>query len=254
MPILTNVFEKTTAHYSFICGVLIVLALVSFNQMVGANALRSVASVEQVFSPISLFEEPSSMMGIKTFAAARIDSSISSLIATGYPKPAIIGFENLLPESFAQRAHGDAILSCDDSLWKKHIYHSYRLQVDNPCTVATGVIVDATHGKNKDGCRHEADGDGHCWLKLDPGQEQFLNQGNLDKQEGNLVFEPICRYRVTQEDAKAACKNYKQPLVIPPVGTHVRMVGAAVTDLQHGHKEFHPVWSITVLPEESRAH
>lgn len=148
------------------------------------------------------------------------------------------------------QAHPSTV-GCDNAIWA-HIYHAYRLQVDNPCTVATGVIVDATHGKNKDGCRHEADGDGHCWLKLDPDQEQFLNQGNLDKQEGNLVFEPVCRYRVTQEDAKAACKNYKQPLVIPPVGTHVRMVGAAVTDLQHGHKEFHPVWSITILPKDTR--
>lgn len=151
----------------------------------------------------------------------------------------------------SRRRHAVITSGCDNTLWE-HVYHPGRLQIHNPCTVATGVIVDATRGKNKDGCRHEADADGHCWLKLDPGQEQFLNQGNLDKQEGNLVFEPICRYRVTQEDAKAACKNYKQPLIIPPVGSHVRIVGAAVTDLQHGHKEFHPVWSITTLPKDTR--
>lgn len=136
---------------------------------------------------------------------------------------------------------------CDDSLWK-HVYNSQRLQVHQICAEATGVIVDASHGKNKDGCRHEADGDGHCFLKLDPGQEQFINQKNIDNEDGNLVFEPMCRYKVTQDDAKAVCKNYKQPLVLPPIGSHVRLSGSSVTDLQHGHKEFHPISSIEVLP------
>jgi hypothetical protein len=130
----------------------------------------------------------------------------------------------------------------------KHVYNSQRLQVHVMCATVTGTIADASHGKNKDGCRHEADGDGHCFLKLDTGQEKYLNQKNMDNEDGALVFEPMCRYRVTQEDAKAVCKNYKQPLDLPPVGSHVRMSGAWVTDLQHGHNEIHPVSSITVIP------
>jgi hypothetical protein len=136
--------------------------------------------------------------------------------------------------------------SCDDSLWK-HLYHSPRLQVHQLCATVTGTIVDASHGKNKDGCRHEADGDGHCFLKLDAGQEKFLNQKNLDNEDGALVFEPICHYRVTQADAKAACKDWKQNLVLPPVGSHVRMTGSWVTDLQHGHNEIHPVSAIEII-------
>jgi hypothetical protein len=31
----------------------------------------------------------------------------------------------------------------------------------------TGMFVDATHGKRRDGVRHEGDGDAHAWLKLD---------------------------------------------------------------------------------------
>lgn len=137
-------------------------------------------------------------------------------------------------------------------LWA-HVYHPSRLRIEQAKATATGIIVDATANQKrhqKDGCRHEPDGDGHCWLKLDRGQEQFLNQGNIDKQEGNLVFEPICRYTVRQADAMAACKDFKQQLVIPPVGSHVRITGSSVTDTDHGHKEFHPVFSIEVLKEK----
>ena len=62
---------------------------------------------------------------------------------------------------------------CDESLWG-HVYHRQRLLVNERCVSVTGTLVDATDGKVKDGCRHEADGDGHCWLRLDAGQEQFL--------------------------------------------------------------------------------
>jgi hypothetical protein len=58
----------------------------------------------------------------------------------------------------------------------------------------------------------------------------------------------MCRYRVTQADAQAVCRNWKQKLIIPLVGSHVRITGAFVTDLQHGHNEIHPVSSIAVIP------
>lgn len=133
------------------------------------------------------------------------------------------------------------------TLWG-HIYHSGRLRVLQATASVTGTIVDATAGKQKDLCRHEKDGDGHCWLKLDPGEEQFLNQANMDSQGGNLVYEPICRYRVTQEDAKAACQGFTQQITIPPVGTHVRLTGSHVLDTQHGWNEIHPVSQIEIIP------
>lgn len=135
--------------------------------------------------------------------------------------------------------------TCDQTLLQ-HVYHPQRLKVLKPCATVTGTIVDATHGKRKQGCRSEADGDLHCWLHLDPGQEAYINAMNVKNEGGNLVFEPMCQHRVTQTDAKAACKNWRQGLTLPPVGTHVKLTGASVLDTQHGHKEVHPVSAIAV--------
>src|SRR5689334_14624329 len=60
-----------------------------------------------------------------------------------------------------------------------HVYKPSRLIVKAKLVTVTGVIVDATRGKHRDGVRHEADGDCHGWLKLDPGQEKYLNAGNM---------------------------------------------------------------------------
>lgn len=137
---------------------------------------------------------------------------------------------------------------CDASLWT-HVYHPKRLQVNQQCLSVVGKLVDATKGKQKDGCRHEADGDSHCWLKLDPGQETLLLRGNIEAQEGNMVVEIICRYKVTQKDAVDACRNYKSKIKLPPVGSHVRITGALVSDLDHQpiHREIHPPTAIEVL-------
>ena len=138
--------------------------------------------------------------------------------------------------------------TCDASLWT-HVYHSQRLLIKNNCMAVTGTIVDATSGREPDGVRHEADGDTHGWLKLDPGSENLLNAGNLSDEGGNLVFEIVCRFPVTQADAKAACQGYKDQVVLPPVGSHVRLVGTYVQDTFHAQwMEIHPVTSITVIP------
>jgi hypothetical protein len=80
--------------------------------------------------------------------------------------------------------------------------------VKQDCVVVTGTIMDATaneRSKRSDGVRHEPDGDSHGWLQLDKGFENLLNAGNLSDEGGNLVFEIICRYPVSQSEAKAAC-------------------------------------------------
>jgi hypothetical protein len=137
---------------------------------------------------------------------------------------------------------------CDGSLWT-HVYHPQRLKTKQGCTVVTGILVDATKGKQKDGCRHEADGDSHCFLKVDPGQEGVLLPGNISAQEGNLVVELICRYPVTQADAVASCRNFKSKVLLPPIGSHVKITGSLIEDLDHKpiHRELHPVTSIEVL-------
>jgi hypothetical protein len=142
-----------------------------------------------------------------------------------------------------------ATTGCDDSLWN-HVYHSGRLIVKQKCISVTGTIVDATNGKRQDGVRKEADGDTHAWLKVDPQFKKLLNAGNVSDEEGNLVFEIVCKFNVTQADAKSACPNsYHTPVVLPAVGSHVRVTGSYVQDTFHAKwMEIHPVSSIAVLP------
>lgn len=128
-----------------------------------------------------------------------------------------------------------------------HVYKPERLIVKAKKVTVTGTIVDATHGKRKDGVRHEADGDCHGWLKLDKGQEKYLNAGNMSDEDGNLVYEVVCLFPVTQADAKAACKGYKSPIKLAPVGSHVKITGSWVQDTNHAKwLEIHPVSAIEV--------
>jgi hypothetical protein len=137
---------------------------------------------------------------------------------------------------------------CDPNLWN-HVYHPQRLIVIEQCIAVTGTIGDATAGKRADGVRREGDGDTHGWLKVDPGFENLLNAGNMSDEGGNLVFEIVCKFPVTQPDAKAACKGYQDQVALPPVGSHARIVGTYVQDTFHAQwMEIHPVTSITVVP------
>ena len=117
------------------------------------------------------------------------------------------------------------------------------------CIAVTGTIVDATGGKEPDGVRHEADGDTHGWLKLDPEFQNLVNAGNVSDEGGNLLFEIVCKYSATQPDAKVACRNYTDHVALPTVGSHVRIVGTYVQDTFHAQwMEIHAVTSITVIP------
>jgi uncharacterized protein YraI len=138
---------------------------------------------------------------------------------------------------------------CDDTLWDR-VYNPQRLIVKQKCIAVTGTIVDATNGKHSDGVRHEADGDTHGWLNVDSEFKNLLNAGNASAEGGNLVFEIVCKFPVTQADAVASCPStYKSPVEIPPVGSHVRIVGSYVQDTNHAKwMEIHPVTSITVVP------
>ena len=142
---------------------------------------------------------------------------------------------------------------CDQTLWK-HVYHPKRLKVLAPCVSVTGIFVDDTNGKKSDGVRHEQDGDTHGWLKLDPGQDKFLNKGNMTAENGNLVFEIVCMYRVKQKDAIASCpRSARSKIKLPPVGSHVMITGTWVQDLNHEKwDEIHPVTSIDVLSDTKK--
>jgi hypothetical protein len=139
--------------------------------------------------------------------------------------------------------------ACDDTLWQ-HVYHPTRLIVKQQCITVSGTIVDATNGREPDGVRHEADGDTHGWLKLDPQYQDLLNPGNISNEGGNLVFEIVCKFvPPTQADAQPACSAYSSSVQIPPIGSHVRIVGSYVRDTNHAQwMEIHPVTSITIDP------
>jgi hypothetical protein len=74
------------------------------------------------------------------------------------------------------------------------------------------------------------DGDVHVDLRLDPGYEHLLSEGN-DRVGGNLVVEviPFDRARVA----------------VPEEGARVEVVGPWVQDDQHGWNEIHPAWWVS---------
>jgi hypothetical protein len=121
----------------------------------------------------------------------------------------------------------------------QHVYHPDRLFVLDQCKVVAGVI---------DSVRSEPDGDFHVRLALDPGQENLLNEKNMNVQHGDLVIEPICEHPATQTDAIASCENFAGGVPRPRKGMHVRVAGSYVHDVEPGHgwNEIHPA----VLIEE----
>ena len=137
-----------------------------------------------------------------------------------------------------------SMIGCGDGLWQ-HVYHPSRLLVKQDCVTVTGVIVDATAGQSHhhaDGMRHEPDGDTHGWLRVDSQFADMNHAGNTSDEEGNLVFELVCHYPVTQTDATPACAGFTDHTAIPPVGTHVAITGTFVQEKNHNKwNEIHPV-------------
>jgi hypothetical protein len=144
-----------------------------------------------------------------------------------------------------------SMVGCGDGLWQ-HVYHPTRLTVNQDCLTVTGTIVDATANQSKhqpDGVRHEPDGDTHGWLQVDPAFESLINDGNrsVNGGNGNLIFEIVCHFTVSQADAKPACVGFTDHTVIPPIGAHVAITGTFVTEKNHlKWNEIHPVSTIKV--------
>jgi hypothetical protein len=139
-----------------------------------------------------------------------------------------------------------SMAGCGDARWT-HVYNPTRLLVKNDCVTITGTIIDNTSGRQPDGVRHEPDGDTHGWLHVDPPFASLINSGNTSDENGNLVFEIVCHYSVTQTDAKPACNGFKDHTMIPKAGTHVAIRGTFVQERNHKKwNEIHPVTSIEV--------
>lgn len=125
---------------------------------------------------------------------------------------------------------------CQDTLWS-HVYHSYRLYVNDSCMSADGTIWSLIY---------EADGDIHIRLSVDSPFLYMLNAANYSGEYGKLVCEPLCATTCTQTDAIASCAGFTNTVFIPAVGEHVIVTGSFVTDNDHGWNEIHPVSKITI--------
>jgi hypothetical protein len=75
----------------------------------------------------------------------------------------------------------------------------------------------------------------------------MIAPGNSSDEGGNMVFEIVCHFHVSQTDAKPACLGFADHTTIPPVGSHVEITGTFVQDNNHAHwNEIHPVTRIVV--------
>ena len=116
---------------------------------------------------------------------------------------------------------------------QKHIYHPNRLEpTGKGCITITGKVMFR---------KFEPDGDVHYRIKVT--DKSLVNAKNIG---GFLVVEPICMGKVTQADAKPACKKYHQTINLPNKGDTITATGIHVLDKQHGWLELHPVTKIEI--------
>lgn len=102
------------------------------------------------------------------------------------------------------------------------VYHPQRLIVKSRCGVAVGTVREVKF--------EEYDGDVHVDLRVDPGYERLLGDGNT-RVGGNLVVELIPQDR--------------SQVAVPEVGTRVQVIGPWVEDTEHGWNEIHPAWWVS---------
>lgn len=126
--------------------------------------------------------------------------------------------------------------TCRPTDQDQFVYNPSRLEVLRSCIRVTGTVA---------AVRHEADGDLHILLALDPPDRGLLRPANQGEELGDLVIEPVCVRGVTQADAVDVCATDPDPMPgpFPTVGEHVWMDGRYVLDLEHGGwAELHPLY------------
>jgi hypothetical protein len=102
------------------------------------------------------------------------------------------------------------------------VYRPQRLIVKSRCRVAVGTVRKVKF--------EEYDGDVHVDLRVDPGYEKLLADGN-SRIGGNLVVEII-----PQDRSRVA---------VPMEGARIEVVGPWVEDTTHGWNEIHPAWWVS---------
>lgn len=126
--------------------------------------------------------------------------------------------------------------ACKPTDQDRYVYNPSRLAVQAACIHVSGTV---------EAVRHEADGDLHILLALDPAYTRLLTPANQGEELGDLVVEPVCVRSVKQADAKETCASDPDPFPgsFPVVGEVVWMEGRYVFDLEHGGwAELHPLY------------
>jgi len=126
---------------------------------------------------------------------------------------------------------------CNPDIWD-YVYNKEWLQIKKTCKSVTGVIYSA---------QTQTDGNLLIRLDLDPGQGNLLSEKNISDQYGCLVVVPICACEITYPDVGEACRGYINSVTVPKRGSHVKVTGIYVYNLQHGWYEIHPVTSIVMI-------
>jgi hypothetical protein len=125
---------------------------------------------------------------------------------------------------------------CQPTDQDRYVYNPSRLAVQAACIRVTGTV---------EAVRHEADGDLHVLLAVDPAYTRLLKPANQGEELGDLVVEPVCVRSVSQTDAIAVCRSDPDPFAgrFPVVGEAIWMEGRYVFDLEHGGwAELHPLY------------
>lgn len=137
----------------------------------------------------------------------------------------------------ASAAPSSAQASCDASLWKR-VYNPTRLTQVTSCITATGTVTQS---------EADDDGDQHFLLKLDKGQKALLNKRNMKKKDGSLVVEIVCANPVKLKKVGKTCVGYRNAILLPAVGSHVRVAGTYVVDGHNGWAEIHPASKVELI-------
>jgi len=158
---------------------------------------------------------------------ARIPFTIVAVIA------AIITGASAFTLIFSNRL-AEAQASCDQSLWG-NVWLPQRLHLVNSCVSVSGVIKVISIN---------TDGDDHILLQPDPKFRNFTNSANSFLLRGYLVVEAVCQHTpISPDDAISACARFSGThFVVPPIGTHVKVIGSYVLDKEHQNwAEIHPL-------------
>jgi peptidoglycan/xylan/chitin deacetylase (PgdA/CDA1 family) len=91
--------------------------------------------------------------------------------------------------------------------------------------------------------KHEADGDAHINVAVDPASQKTAGV------KPSLVTEAVCKWKPTGGPAIAICGSYRSPVKVPKVGQHIEVTGPYVLDSNHNFYEIHPINSLKVIDD-----